>query len=260
MVKTFLNQLYEKYNNKDYIHTDPIYFPHTLEGNKEFIAFTAALFAYGNVKAMTRFLKKLFDAFGGVPSTSIETTNLKYRFQTAADINNYMAAMKNVYEDYGSIHGLMAASVGRVLNEKIKSAFVTIRERYLAKPLSSGLNFLFALPGNSASKRLTMFLRWMVRKDEVDFGLWYDTDRTQLNIPLDTHIIRLCTHMGIIKNERGKSALEKANAYFRKLEANDPVKYDFSLTRLGIIHGCKYEPSARCADCEFKKRCIWYRE
>ncbi|MDR2883533.1 MAG: TIGR02757 family protein [Deferribacteraceae bacterium] len=242
MPDNFFEHIYSKYNTAEYIKTDPILFPHTLEGNTEFIAFTAALFAYGNVKAMQKFLYAFFDSCGTDPYTlKPNPDRLKYRFQTVNDVEAYCNAMKRIYNDHGSLEKLFANGA--------LEAFNIIRSNYF-DTLTPGIKFLFAIPEKSASKRLWMFLRWMIRKDDVDLGLWMNYNAMDLNFPLDTHVHRMSVSLKIItQNESGVKAREKINSYFRKLSPLDPVKYDFALTRLGIAHKCQYEPSERCAKC-----------
>jgi len=253
--KQYFERLYQRYNTKEYIHTDPIRFPHETKGSVEFTAFTAAIFAYGNVKAMQKFLTAFFERCGTDPFI-LETkpVRLKYRFQSENDVTDYCKAIKNIYQENGSLEALFA---GDTPMKAAAVAINTIRNRYLPK-ITKGLNFLFALPGKSASKRLSMFLRWMIRKDEVDLGLWKTFSPASLYMPLDTHIQRLALKMGIISHrDKGAGALHKVNLFFMKLNPSDPVKYDFALTRLGIALRCSYEPSQSCINCAEKDSCVF---
>jgi uncharacterized protein (TIGR02757 family) len=246
----FFDHIYEKYNVKEYIPTDPILFPHTMGGNQEFVAFTAAMFAYGNVNAMQKFLRNFFETCGTDPIHLNPNPNaLKYRFQTSIDVAKYCLVMKDIYKDYGSLENLFNKNISESPITTAMSAFELIRGKYFSN-LTQGLNFLFAMPGKSASKRLWMYLRWMIRKDNVDIGLWSIYKPSQLNFPLDTHISRMSTSLNIISpNDKPTSAIAKIHAYFHRLSPQDPVKYDFALTRLGIAHKCKYEYSESCAGC-----------
>ncbi|MDR2400372.1 MAG: TIGR02757 family protein [Deferribacteraceae bacterium] len=256
----FFEYLYAKYNTPDYIKTDPIFFPHNLSGNREFTAFTAALFAYGNVKAMQNFLKDYFSSTGTDPFNPVlNGRGIKYRFQSAADVKKYAVVMQKAYEDFGSLENLfLESSAAGGIYSAAEKAFHVIRTRYLSEKPTHGLSFLFALPNRSASKRLNMFLRWMVRQDVVDFGLWKGFRKEELSIPLDTHIHRLCVNLRVIEQgSKGVCAVKKVNAFFRELSPDDPAKYDFALTRLGIAKGCAYEPSPACALCEEKDICAF---
>jgi uncharacterized protein (TIGR02757 family) len=183
--------------------------------------------------------------------------DLKYRFQTADDVAKYCLAMQRVYADYGSIENLFNTDSQSPI-ESALHAFKIIREKYLGENITHGLNFLFAMPGKSASKRLWMFLRWMIRADDVDLGLWKSYSPAHLSFPLDTHIHRMAVSLKIIApNESGVKALGKIHEYFHKISPKDPVKYDFALTRLGIAHKCQYEISDRCASCAEREMCLF---
>lgn len=254
----FLEYLYDFYNNKEYIYSDPIRFPHEIDGDTEFIAFTAASFAYGNMKAIQGFLYKYFDMAGSrIDDLDTDVNDsLYYRFQTKEDIASYSKLMKNVYNKYGSLYGLFKAA-NAVSVENIDKGILLLRS-YLDN-ITQGLNFLLPVPGKSASKRLYMFLRWMVRKDDVDFGFWEGFNKMSLYMPADTHILRLACNLGIIdKNEKGKKAVVKVTDFFRELDPQDPAKYDFSLTRLGIISGCMYSENSICHTCCHKDKCLFH--
>ena len=254
-VKQYFERLYKLYNTKEFIPTDPIRFPHETEGNREFVAFTAAMFAYGNVKAMQKFLTAFFEKCGTDPLIlEPNPANLKYRFQSEKDIAEYCGGIKRIYHEYGSLEPLFS---GDTPHEAAAAGINVIRNKYFPK-MTQGLNFLFALPGKSASKRLSMYLRWMIRKDEVDLGLWKKFTPAALYIPLDTHIQRLSLNMEIISpKDKGIKALTKVNAFFRELNPDDPAKYDFALTRLGIAFQCSYEPSRSCLNCVENTFCVF---
>ncbi|MDR0454908.1 MAG: TIGR02757 family protein [Deferribacteraceae bacterium] len=254
-MKSYFEHLYRRYNTKKFISTDPIQFPHNTDGNREFIAFTAALFAYGNVKAMQKFLTAFFERCGTDPfKLEANPANLKYRFQTGSDVADYCLLMKRIYQENGSLEQLF---VGDAPMEAAAAGVKAIRDKYISE-MTQGLNFLFALPGKSTSKRLSMYLRWMIRKDEVDFGLWKSFSPAFLYMPVDTHIQRLSLKMGIIlPGDKGVAALNKVNAFFRELNPYDPVKYDFALTRLGIAFNCSYERSQSCVRCAENDLCAF---
>lgn len=253
----FFEVLYGMYNKKDYIKTDPIRFPHELDGNTEFIAFTASCFAYGNMKAIQSFLFRYFD-YAGTDPFSLNTEpddNLYYRFQTSADVAAYSLFMKRVYEKYGSI-GKLFETAGAYTVDTVDRGIKLLRS-YMGE-MTHGMNFLVPVPGKSASKRLYMFLRWMIRSDEVDFGLWSHFDKTTLYMPSDTHILRMASNMGVIgRGESGRKAVDKVTAFFRELNPFDPAKYDFSITRLGIVTGCQYLENEKCSSCVHKTGCLF---
>jgi hypothetical protein len=123
--------------------------------------------------------------------------------------------------------------------------------------ISSGLKFLLAGPaGGSACKRLNLFLRWMVRKDDVDPGLWESVDKAKLIVPVDVHIGRLCRILGMYTRRTISlaSAVEITES-FATVEPADPVKFDFALSRIGITEGCNGKYDLRCKYCELAEFC-----
>lgn len=255
-IKKFFDKLYKKYNTAEYIPTDPIYFPHSYQGNKEFIAFTSAMFAYGNVKAMQKFLSAFFNSCGTDPfKLKDNPEKLKYRFQSADDVAGYCKVMKEIYIKHENLEAYFL-SFGNDLRQASSGAFEDIRKRL--GECTQGLAFLFPIPGKSASKRLNMFLRWMIRSDDVDLGLWKHFKAEVLSMPVDTHIQRFAEKYGIISGkDKGMKALVKIDGFFKELSPEDPAKYDFSMTRLGIAKGCKYSECDACNTCSDRLICVF---
>jgi len=254
-IKDFFEEIYSIYNIKEYIDTDPIHYPHTIEGHKEFVAFTASCFAYGNVKAIKSFLLSFFDYYGTDPEKMITTNGgLYYRFQSTEDVLCYTRFMKRFYEQYGSIENVFRQR--ETLEEGIFHFYETMKK--MCSEADKGFFFLMPNPKSSGAKRLRMFLRWMVRSDDIDFGLWKSFSPSELMMPIDTHILRFAKNNGVIINDSASRAnLERVSAFFKELNSEDPAKYDFALTRLGIVHGCKYGECEKCAECRHKKTCIF---
>ena len=255
--KAFLEYLYLKYNTVEYIQTDPIAFLRSAKPEKqvqEFVAFTAAMFAYGNVKAMQGFLQGFFTSCGTDPlKLKANPKKLKYRFQSAEDVASYCKIMKKVYLEHESLEPLFAGATPA----EAGLAGMTALRAYFPE-LTHGIGFLLAMPGKSASKRLTMFLRWMIRSDAVDLGLWQNLKPEQLSMPLDVHIQRFAEKCGIItSSDKGAKALQKVDAFFKMLNPQDPAKYDFALARLGIAFNCKYSLDLACKSCEEREICLF---
>jgi uncharacterized protein (TIGR02757 family) len=253
--KSFFEDIYKRYNISDFIHTDPIHYPHTLGGNREFVAMTAACFAYGNVKAIKSFLLSFFEYYGTDPlKVPDEPNGLYYRFQSVDDVHYYAHFMKRVYAEYGSVENIFREKP--TLEEGIDHFFDVMNA--MCSDAGKGFFFLFPNPRTSGAKRLRMFLRWMIRRDDVDFGLWESFSRTELMMPIDTHILRFAKNNGIINTDSAtRKNLESVSAFFRKLCPEDPAKYDFALTRLGIVNDCMYGACDECTNCFHKKTCIF---
>ncbi len=123
--------------------------------------------------------------------------------------------------------------------------------------VTKGLSYLLSRPAaGSACKRLNLFLRWMVRDDEVDTGLWESVDKARLIVPVDVHMGRLCRVLGFYDRKTVSllAALEITKS-FAEIEPADPVKYDFALSRIGILKGCTGQHRSGCEFCELVEFC-----
>lgn len=205
----------------------------------EFIALLCALFAYGNAKNIVNFLKKLDFSLLDLSEKSIqkECENLKYRFQNSRDIIQIFITLRRVKLE-NSLEELFTKAYqkdGNIL-DATKAFMQKIRQINTYE--SYGYDFFFSRPfGNlpkTPLKRYNMFLRWMVRKDELDLGLWKQIHTKDLLIPLDTHTHKTSLKLGLIKRRSYDfgSVLE-LSCKLREFDPNDPIKYDFALYRLG---------------------------
>jgi uncharacterized protein (TIGR02757 family) len=132
------------------------------------------------------------------------------------------------------------------------------RAAYLHVAPSKGLRFLLSTPsGGSGCKRLNMFMRWMVRQDQIDPGLWTCLGPASLIIPIDTHMNRICKLLGL---HDGRAITIRAairlTERFARISPDDPVRYDWALSRVGIVDGCTGRPADRCARCGLADLCL----
>jgi uncharacterized protein (TIGR02757 family) len=159
-----------------------------------------------------------------------------HRFASGTQLAGLLWGAKNVIDQFGSLNGCFIDTLSPD-DETLIPAMT-----FFAKMLTSGKNkpgHLVALPEKgSACKRMNLFLRWMVRKDRVDPGGWADVPVSKLIVPLDTHMHKISLQLGFTSKKQAnlQAALEITNG-FKKLVPEDPVKYDFSLTRFGIREG-----------------------
>lgn len=232
---------------------DPLEYPHHFSDYEdiELIGFIASVFAYGNVKQIKNSLENILNIFEPSPSEFILNLNknkskeklkgIKHRFYSAEDILNLFYLLKIVIQKNGSLKNLFLRhysekdiSIKNALSEFSKE-FLSIYEEELGS-FTTGIKFMFPLPErNSACKRMNLFLRWMVRKDELDFGLWGEIQTNKLIIPVDTHVARICKGLKLttLKNISWKMAEEITNN-LKKFDPIDPVKYDFAICHIGI--------------------------
>jgi len=254
--KEFLDILYDKYNVTEYIETDPIFYPHTLKGNREFIAITASCFAYGNVKAIKKFLLSFFETCGTDPENlKNNPENLYYRFQNKDDVLSFINIMKELYNKYGSIENVFK-NISDDLDEAVIGFHKLVMELADKHGAGKGFRFLFPNPVTSGAKRLRMFLRWMIREDDIDFGIWKGYSPSVLDMPIDTHILRFSKNAGIVSTESAtRKNMETVTSMFKELNPDDPAKYDFALTRLGIVEKCIYIENNICETCILRDKC-----
>ncbi len=245
-LKNILEGLYRKYNHKKFIPPDPLQFVHhyKTKADMEITGFLAACFAYGAVEQIEKFLTALLGKMGKSPANFIKNFSakdkklfkpLKYRFNTGNDIISLLEILKKVLIRYGRLENLFLKGYSDSDKNIIPAATTFIQA--LNGKTSKGLKFLLSEPsGGGTCKRLFLFLRWMVRKDEVDTGLWKAIDKTKLIVPVDVHIGRLSKTLGLLNKQTVnlKTAVEITEG-FKEICPKDPVKYDFALCRIGIL-------------------------
>jgi uncharacterized protein (TIGR02757 family) len=243
-----------------YLSTDPVEIPRRYPHpeDREVVGFLAASLAYGNVATIRKSVERLLEAMGPRPAHFARTTTAKgaldrfrgfrHRWTGARDVAGLVFFSGRMIEELGSIGGFFRAGY---VEGDIAESLLRFRERALALdhgglhrgksvPKSAGVRFFFPSPLTGAAKRSNMFLRWMARPDDgVDLGLWPFVPTRDLVIPLDTHIFRIGRHLGFTsrKTPSWEAAVEITRNLAR-FDPEDPVKYDFALSRLGILDGC----------------------
>jgi uncharacterized protein (TIGR02757 family) len=216
---------------------DPLYI--AKQYNDETVALICALFAYGNAKAIVTFLNTLkFSLLNESEKTIREVLKHSYyRFQKSEDVIALFIALKRLREKK-SLEELFYSGYKQDANilEGLSRLIGAIKEAYVYE--SRGYKFLIGAQPNprttSPYKRYLMYLRWMVREDNLDMGLWKSVDKKDLLIPLDTHTFHVARKLGLLKRKSYdfKAVLELTER-LKKFDKNDPVKYDFALYRLG---------------------------
>ena len=224
--KLIKNDIYEINENK----LDPILIARKY--NDEYIALIAALFAYGNVKSILKFLYSL-------DLENLNSNNAYYRFQTKKDVDEFLKTVKLMKEKH-SLNDLFLKGYQKNRNviEGIKEIITTIYKTN--SYTSKGYEFLIGkIPPNktkgiSPYKRWNMFLRWMVRDKKPDLGLWYGIEKKDLIIPLDTHTHKVSLKLGLLKRKSYdlQAAIELTEK-LKEFDFQDPLKYDFALYRIG---------------------------
>jgi uncharacterized protein (TIGR02757 family) len=204
--------------------------------NDEYIALVASLFAYGNVKAILKFLNSIDFSF---LETGKFQNNLYYRFQSAEDVKEFFKTLYLMKKEH-SLNELFLKGYKKE-NNIIDGIREIIKTIYKINPYTSkGYEFLIGkIPptktkGVSPYKRWNMFLRWMVRDKKPDLGLWKGIKKSNLIIPLDTHTHKISLNLGLLKRKSYdlQAAIELTNR-LKQFDPIDPLKYDFVLYRIG---------------------------
>lgn len=238
--------------DKSRISPDPIEFPHRYSNfyDIEISAFLSSIFAYGRIEQIQKSLILLHDLMENQPYDFIKNysfadgiklfENFVHRFYKPEDVAQLFHILRIVYDNYESLNKLfLLYYFAEDKNLKNAISFFSNNLKSLLRTkqgISSGLKFMFPDPiRGSACKRMNLFMRWMVRKDEIDFGLWKEIPPNKLVIPVDTHIAKICKELKLTKskNVSWKMAEEITNN-LAKFNSKDPVKYDFALCHIGM--------------------------
>jgi uncharacterized protein (TIGR02757 family) len=237
--------------DKSKLEPDPLQFPHLFKDEKdiEVMAFIASVFAYGNVKQILNSLNIFLDIANNQPFKFIQKLSVDltapstfiHRFYSLNDILRLFLILKLAYSEFGSLKNLFLSGYSEI-DLTTKNAITNFSNYFLIKAkrefgvLSRGIKFMFPLPEKgSACKRMNLFLRWMVRKDELDFGLWREIPTSKLIIPVDTHIARICKQLKLTKRKNVSWQMaEEITENLKKFDPDDPVKYDFALCHIGM--------------------------
>lgn len=273
-IKDILEDLYSRYNHRKFVPPDPLQFVYrySTPGDMEIAGLLSAVLAYGRVQQIEKSLEKLFAKMGDSPSEFVRDFNtskrnklkdFKHRFNTGDDISDLLELLKDVIERFGSIEKFFARGCGKndinITNglSKFCNSLVAMHAEKHGGSISRGFKYLLSSPADgSACKRLNLFLRWMVRDDDVDAGLWKLVDKSKLIVPMDVHMSRLTKILGFHdkKNISFKTAVSVTEC-FAEIEPGDPVKYDFALSRIGIIENCSGKFGSDCCRCELMPFC-----
>ena len=245
-IKDILDNLYCIYNKIEYVHPDPLEFLYNYNDirDREIVGFIASSLAYGRVAQILKSVSLVLDKMGPSPyiflmnskPSAIKNTfkGFKHRFADEKNLYAALTGLRFILTEYGSLYDCFIKGV----DEKDETVLGCMK--YFTKKISSGCtgnpgHLVPAVEKGSACKRLHLFMRWMVRKDDVDPGGWDKIPPSMLIVPLDVHMHKIGRMLGFTNRKQADivTALEITKG-FRKLMPDDPVKYDFTLTRFGI--------------------------
>lgn len=234
-----LENLYSTWNRKEFIHPDPLEFlhRHSEPADREIVGLVASGLAYGRVKQILKSVDTVLGLMGPSPSTCPSAQlmpglmGFRHRFTTGGEIGSVLDGVRRVQKKHGSIGSFVAGQVSA-------GAGMLETQRTLIRELTGSGRASSLLPcpsRGSCCKRLNLWFRWMVRHDDVDPGGWEGVPPSLLMIPLDTHMWKVGRRLGFTARNSPdlKAALEITEG-FRGICPEDPVRYDFALTRFGI--------------------------
>ena len=257
------------------LDSDPLAFPHRYRNplDKEVTALVASSLAFGRVASIQASLERIFAALGPAPGQFLldfdgETPSglrtFVHRWVGAREITAFLFAISGVLREHGSLGALFAAGdePGDDYLPALDRFFGALRAKARANGAapSHGLRFLLPSPGEgSASKRAHLFLRWTIRTEDLDLGLFRGGlfDPARLLLPMDTHVHRIATYLGLTRRKTADlKAAREATRWLRLVSPSDPVAFDWALSRLGILAECVRERTRRhCERCAVRPVC-----
>jgi uncharacterized protein (TIGR02757 family) len=277
-LKPLLDDLYDTFNVADSAE-DPVQF---LSGypdpaDREIVAFCAASLAFGRVASVKASIARVLDAFGPSPAAYVRNFDVRrdagvfqtfvHRWTRGADIVALTLMMRHMLCQHGSIENFFADGLPPEATD-VEPALESFAERACAidvraayggrrPPVRAGVRFFFPRPSTgSGCKRLNLFLRWMVRRDQIDPGGWQRVTPAQLIVPLDTHVVRVgrCLRLTTYQSPGWRMASDITRT-LRELDPIDPVKYDFSICHLGMMKACGFNGPQRDRVCPLRGYC-----
>ena len=275
IIKDVLERLYARYNHRELIKPDPLQFvyQYSNQADMEIAGFLAACLAYGRVQQIEKSLTNLLGRMENSPFKFVQNfdeqrkaklKDFKHRFTTADDISDLLDLLQIVLNRFGSIEKFFVQGYNPSDKNIIPAlshfcdSLLYIYAAEHSGHISRGLKYLLASPTRgSACKRLNLFLRWMVRDDEVDAGVWKSIDKANLIAPVDVHMSRLCRFLGFYDRKTvSLSTAVKITESFAEIQPADPTKYDFALSRIGILEECTGQHRSGCSFCELFEHCL----
>ena len=272
-LKARLDGLYKTFDLA-FLATDPLEFVHNYDdpGDREIAGLVASSLAYGRVDTIKKSVAKVMDKAGAHPAEFVRRFDpvkgkalfdgFVHRFNNGDDIACLLWFARQMIEESGSIGGFFMKGYSSG-HRNIKEALSAFSKNVLSLDSSAvygekslhpkaGVRFFFPDPEDkSPCKRLNLYLRWMVRRDRLDFGQWEGVDPAKLVMPLDTHIARISRNIGLTRRASPDWKMaEEITEALKALDPSDPVKYDFALCRLGILDKCPRTADAlKCESC-----------
>jgi uncharacterized protein (TIGR02757 family) len=245
--KKLLDELLDKYNRKSFILDDPIAIPHrfTKKEDREIAGFLCATIAWGQRAQIVKNGFELMDMMDNAPfdfvlnsgeKELVQVNRFYYRTFKYVDLEFFIRVLRHIYNNLCGLEGVFSTAYKQ--EHSIVSGLIGLYKVFgQIKHEKRSMKHLANVQNGASAKRLNMFLRWMIRKDNrgVDFGLWRDIPPSALFIPLDVHSGRSARDLGLLSRKQNdwKAVVELTEA-LRGIDPVDPVKYDFALFGVGV--------------------------
>ncbi len=248
-LKEFLDEKADKYNNCDFIESDPVSIPHRYSDKNdiEIAGFLAATISWGNRKMIIRNATRMMELMGNSPHDFIMNHNdnhldklrgFVHRTFNSDDFIFFIKALQHIYKEK---NGLEAIFNHYSTKDSLQPAIHQLKSIFFELPHNARtVKHLSDPDKGSAAKKINMYLRWMVRNDNrgVDFGIWKSVSPSILSCPLDVHSGNVARKLGLIsRNQNDSKAVLELDKNLREMDSSDPVKYDFALFGLGVFEG-----------------------
>lgn len=276
VLKQALDRLYQDFDRTGSI-ADPIQlvYPYENPADREVVAFCASALAFGRVGSILQSVGRLLEVMGPTPAQFVRgfdpardapvCRELGHRWVRGSDVMGLLWVQRVMIETAGSLEGFFLHGA-RTDAGDVESALESFTERACAIPLDvvrrhtttdPNVRYFFPRPSaGSACKRLNLFLRWVVRHDAVDLGLWSQVRPSQLIVPLDTHIVRVGQCLGLTRYRTpGWRMAAEITSALRRLDPEDPVRYDFAMCHLGMMNACGFRRPQKDSQCPLRGVC-----
>jgi uncharacterized protein (TIGR02757 family) len=276
LLKTSLDRLYAEFNYPDSA-TDPIHIVRRFQrqDDREIVGFCAAALAFGRVASVLQSIERLMAIMGDHPAAYVRRFDprrdaavfdgLVHRWIRERDLIALLWVIRQMFDRAGSIEGFFlegydadAADIASALDSfSARAMALDLSAAYGRVPKRAGVCYFFPSPSKgSACKRLNLFLRWMVRHDALDLGIWTRVSASKLVVPLDTHVIRVGRCLRLTRyTSPGWAMARDITASLKTIDPADPVRYDFSLCHLGMMNACGFSRPQADAQCPLRGAC-----
>lgn len=246
-LRGLLERLHDRYNRPEFIDDDPIAVPHRYTGraDREIAGFLAATIAWGNRRTIVRNGHRLMHFLDDAPADFVRNASERELTQLTAfchrtfqgeDLRDFIVALRGMMISYGGLGAFFETTYAET--QSLPATLAAFRRAFFATEHAPRCEkHLSSIERGAACKRLCMYLRWMVRRDDrgVDFGLWQTIPMSALRLPLDVHVASVARELGLLtRRQNDWRAVEELTSALQRFDASDPARYDYALFGAGI--------------------------